>query len=226
MDYVNEAVDIERSLIFVAVPKTGTTSIRKQFQQQGNPLIPYPHLNILQIRDAIRIFFLIKNLGKNRSFPTDCLPTNDDIRVEANNFFKKAFKFASVRNPWERAVSLYFRKEGVRVSKKISFEEFVETHFYASDTCAIPTLHKNQYDWLSDENGDFMMDYVFKLENFESAIQEIKKRTDGKLKLEKLVENKNKESRSADYKELYNNKTKNIIYEQFHRDIDYFKFKF
>ena len=58
---------------------------------------------------------------------------------------------------------------------------------------AIPTLHKNQYDWLSDENGDFMMDYVFKLENFESAIQEIKKETDGKLKLEKLVENKNKE---------------------------------
>ena len=58
MQIVNEAVHLEKNWIFIAIPKTGTTSIRTQLKQKGVPLIPNPHLNILQVRDAINFFFL------------------------------------------------------------------------------------------------------------------------------------------------------------------------
>ena len=66
-----------------------------------------------------------------------------DIQLESDSFFNNSFKFSSVRNPWERAVSLYSRKESIQLKSKISFRKFIEQHFYASDTCVIPTLHKN-----------------------------------------------------------------------------------
>ena len=50
MQIINEAVNLEQNWIFVAIPKTGTTSIREQTRQNGTPLIPNPHLNILQIK--------------------------------------------------------------------------------------------------------------------------------------------------------------------------------
>ncbi len=43
---LNEAVNFEKQCIFIAVPKTGTTSVRVQIGQQGTPLIPNPHLDI------------------------------------------------------------------------------------------------------------------------------------------------------------------------------------
>ena len=43
---VNEAVHLKQNWIFVAIPKTGTTSIRKQTIQRGRPLVPNPHLDI------------------------------------------------------------------------------------------------------------------------------------------------------------------------------------
>ena len=171
MQIVNEAVHLEHKWIFIAIPKTGTTSIRIQLRQTGIPLIPNPHLNILQARDAINIFFLRKNLATNRSFPSVEVRTFSQIKNDSASFFSNAFKFSSVRNPWERAVSLFFRKEGVQDQKNLSFDQFIENHLYASDTCVHPTLHKNQLDWICDDNGKILLDYIFKLENFSNAIR-------------------------------------------------------
>ena len=226
MNYINESVDIDRRVIFVAIPKTGTTSIRRQMQQKGKPFIAAPHLNILQIRDAINLFFQVCQLGTNKTYPNTNVKSYREIQLESKAFFENAFKFASVRNPWERAVSLFCRKEGVQVRDKLSFREFVEQHFYASDTCVIPTLHKNQYEWLCDENEIVLVDYVFKLEDISQAIIEIERKTDGRLRFRELRENKNPESFSNKYREYYNEQTKKFIAKRFEKDIDYFKFTF
>ena len=126
-------------------------------------------------------------------------------------FFSGAFKFASVRNPWERAVSLFYRKEGVRDQQNASFDSFIENHFYASDTCAHPTLHKNQIDWISDDNEKILLDYIFKLEDFSKAVQDIRERTNGLIKLQDTVANKNASSRSSEYRDLYSERTKKRI---------------
>lgn len=226
MNIVNEAVHLEHKWIFIAIPKTGTTSIRTQLRQIGKPLIPNPHLDILQVRDAIDFFFLKKNLATNRSFPSAEVKTYSQIKNDSASFFSNAFKFSSVRNPWERAVSLFFRKEGVQEQQNLSFDQFIENHLYASDTCVHPTLHKNQLDWICDDSGKILLDYIFKLENFSNAIKDIFERTNGLIRLENTVANKNESSKSSEYRNLYSEKTKKMIAKRFEKDIDTFCFTF
>jgi hypothetical protein len=219
-------VHFKKECIFIAVPKTGTTSLRTQLKQKGLPLIKSPHLNIMQVRDSLYVFFLHQALGTNKDFPSESVPSDADIRAKAKEVFDSFFKFSAVRNPWARALSMYSRLEGVRVKDKISFEDFCENHLYASDTCKQPTLHQNQLDWLCDENGKCIMDYVYKLENFNQAIKEIAELTDGRLRFKRKNANRNPISHSRSYREVYTDETRKLIARRFEKDIDYFKYTF
>jgi hypothetical protein len=110
---LNEAVNFEKSCIFIAVPKTGTTSVRIQMQQAGEPVISNPHLDILQVRDSLYVYFLKKTLGQNREFPSDNVLSDKAIHDQATEVFQNFFKFSAVRNPWARALSIYSRRERV-----------------------------------------------------------------------------------------------------------------
>lgn len=223
---VNQAVNLEKEVIFVAIPKTGTSTVRNQLKQKGQALIPNAHLDICQIRDAIYFHLLKQVLGQNYSFPNENIPTDEALRQKAKQLFESYFKFSAVRNPWARAVSLYYRKEGLQLKDKMSFEQFCDYHIYASDTCSQPTLHKNQLDWLTSQDGEVLVDYIYKLEEYEKAIVEIKGRTNGRLVLENIKRNVNPNSKSGNYREMYNDKTRKIIATRFEKDIDYFKFTF
>ena len=223
---MNQAIDLEKNVIFIAIPKTGTTSVREQLDQKGNPIISNAHLNIMQIRDLIYIYLLKMAVGTNKSFPTTGVPTDQDLRVKAAEIFQSCFKFSAVRNPWARAVSMYFRSDGIGIRKEMSFEQFCEAHKYASDTCLHPTLHKNQLDWLCDENGENLMDYVYKVEDFETAIDEINQLTNGRLGLKNQELNSNRKSKSKSYHDVYNDHTRKLIAQAFEKDIDTFKYTF
>lgn len=222
---LNEAVNFEKEIIFIAIPKTGTTTVRTQIKQTGIPLIGNSHLDICQIQDLIYIYLLKENLGKNRNFPTRNIANDADLRLKSKKIFDTFFKFSAVRNPWARAVSLYSRK-GVKLMENISFEEFCKNHFYASDTCLHPTIHKNQLDWLTSNSGQILMDYIYKVEEFEKAIDEIKERTNGRLILDNIKLNVNPNSKSNNYRDIYNYETRKIIEKRFEKDIDYFKYTF
>ena len=223
---LNEAVNFDKQCIFIAVPKTGTTSIRAQLKQKGIPLIRNPHLNIVQIRDALYVYFLKQALGKNESFPSESVPSDADLRSKAKEVFDSFFKFSAVRNPWARAVSLYSRCEGIKTRDKILFEEFCKNHLYASDTCRHPTSHQNQLDWLCDENGRCIMDYVYRLEDFDKSVNEIAERTNGRVQIERMHANRNPNSESRSYRDLYTEETRKLIAKRFEKDIDNFKYTF
>jgi hypothetical protein len=222
----NGAVNFDLKAIFVAVPKTGTTSVREQISPKGPYFLPFPHLSILQIRDALYAFELMRALRQNKGFPTGAVSSDADIRARARATFESFFKFSSVRNPWARAVSLYYRSEGVKVSEKMSFAEFCEHHVYASDTCLNPTLHRNQIDWITDEEGRIAVDYVYKIEEFAQKIDEIRDRSGGRLRLAALQSNVNARSRSGGYRDLYDDHTRGLIARHFERDIDSFGYVF
>lgn len=226
LEQVNEAVNFDQQAIFIAIPKTGTTSVRKQLGSVGKALIYDPHLNIVQVREALYVFLLIDALGQNMAFPTTEHKSDAELRAESRSLFDRFFKFSSVRNPWARAASLYFRYEGVASKEQMSFDNFCEQHLYASDTCIHPTLHQNQLDWLTDESGTVLMDYVYKVEEFEAAIAEICDRTDGRIQLHYTEANKNPRSQSTSYRELYSDRARNLIAQRFEKDIDYFKYTF
>ena len=225
-DFINEAINFKLQCIFIAIPKTGSTSVRRQIRQEGIPWIPSPHLNILQARDLIYPHLLRSSLKKNLTFPSKDIPTDKDVRAESRQIFKNFFKFSAVRNPWARAVSLYFRNETIQARKKMTFDHFCENHFFASDTCRHPTLHKNQIDWLLDENETIAMDYIYKVEEFNTVISNISRKTNGRVKLKDQVLNRNQDSQSSTYRDLYSKRSQKIIAERFEKDIDTFKYTF
>jgi len=138
--------------------------------------------------------------------------------------FGRFVKFSSVRNPWARAVSLYSRREGVKTRDKMSFADFCRNHMYASDSCRHPTLHHNQLDWICDEDGQCIMDYVYRLEDFDQAINETAERTDGRIQLASKKANQNPNSGSESYRDLYTEETRKLIASRFQKDIEFFKY--
>jgi len=129
------------------------------------------------------------------------------------------FKFAFVRNPWDRAVSHYFYKkddmfDGMPYStKNMPFEEYVSNWD-----------HRLQLDWITDHNGNVAMDFIGRFENFEHDTNEVLDRIGlGKHKIPHL----NKSSRPRKpYWEHYTDKTKDIVAKVFKKDIKYFGYEF
>lgn len=224
--FVNEAVNLSKAVIFIAIPKTGTSSVRSQLRQDGVPLVPNPHLDAVQIRELMYAYGLIGNLGRNRDFPQQDKFNNASVAETAKSLFDRCFKFSAVRNPWARAVSLYSRREGVQVRDRMTFQQFCEQHQYASDTCTQPTTHRNQSDWLQDEDGNDLIDFVYKVEEFENAIERIREMTNGRLVLKNIKKNRNPRSRSTSYRDMYNARTKKLIASTFQKDIETYEYTF
>ena len=137
--------------------------------------------------------------------------------------FHSYFKFGFVRNPWDRAVSLYERKEGLQMKSKLSFDQFIEWMKFASCTCIHPVPHRYQFDWFVNPNGDVIVDFIGKYENLLDDWNKISAKLGINSELPKT--NVNPE-RIRDYTEYYSDKTKKIISERFAVDIEYFGYKF
>lgn len=223
----NEAINLDMGTLYIAIPKTGSSTIRAAARSPRDYLLPLEHLDLRELREAMRSFGIYRELGKAWDFPEGGgRKTTEEIRNHADTVFDELFSFSVVRNPWARAVSLYFRDEGVQCHQKMSFTDFIGNHYYASDTCVVPSLHQNQSDWLTDESGQIAIDYVGKIEELEKLIEVVRDATNGRLKIDNQVINANKRSRSTSYRHLYDDYTKGVIAKRFEKDIDLFKYQF
>jgi Sulfotransferase family len=137
--------------------------------------------------------------------------------------FRSYFKFGFVRNPWDRAVSLYERKEGLKLKSRMGFDQFIEWMRFASCTCIHPVPHRYQLDWFVSPHGDVIVDFIGKYENLESDWAAISARLGIGAKLPRL--NVNTE-RTCDYVSYYSEKTRRIVAERFAVDIERFGYKF
>lgn len=222
----NEAINFDLKCIYIAIPKTGSTSVRKLVAPRGKFFLPGPHLSATQVSESLYAYYLHINRKQNTEIPSSEVPSNEDVRAQAQLTFDDFFKFSVVRNPWARAVSLYNRREGLQPKEIMSFDEFIEKHIFASDTCRWPTLHKNQLDWISDCNGKVLVDYFCKIEEFPTHKKEIYDLTNGRLNLSLGRHNHNAKSNSDNYRQMYNKHTSSLVEKHFEVDIETFKYLF
>jgi len=195
--------------IFVEVPKTGSTSIRSLI---GKP--EKPHLDIQELKKK----FYQERLDNTKN-PIKNYIYKKILIYQWNNYFK----FGFVRNPWDRVVSLYLRKEGIQMSDKMDFSTFVYWIQNSSDTSIHPSKHKNQLDWFLDENKQIAVDFIGKFENINEDWQIISK----KLGIEASLPHANKNlTKKKHYTEYYTEDLKEVIAEKFHTDIEYFGYEF
>lgn len=133
------------------------------------------------------------------------------------------YKFTFVRNPWDRVVSLYNRREGIQCRGHMTFEQFVDNIQLCTDTCTQQGLKpvRNQYDFCHINNIQHV-DYIGRFENIQRDYDKICD-TVG-IPRERLP-HANKTS-DRHYSTYYNDDTRQIIGQKFAIDIDRFGYKY
>ena len=204
--------------IFVQVPKTGSTSVRAIL---GKPI--KPHLNLWEIKMLMESYWPLRGGRKNRLMEAIYLTLPARKRLErGREQFNSYFKFGFVRNPWDRVVSLYERKEALQMRNGMSFAEFVDWIQYSSSTCIHSSPHRYQLDWFVDSNGKVLADFIGRFERLEEDWAFVAK----KLGLSATLPHSRGNPRPRHYSEYYNDRTRAIIAQKFKVDIEVFGYEF
>ena len=157
-----------------------------------------------------------------------CCPELPAMRPE---MFAWYFKFACVRNPWDRCVSLYKERVGTP-GVEVDFTTFVQWLEHASDTCLWPTTHRNQVDWLSID-GLIAVDCVMRFETLDADWRSIAARLNVSPDLPNLDGRGQPDSRGQpkrdfheNYRSYYTPETRDRVGRLFRRDIEAFSYEF
>ena len=190
----------KHNFIYIAIPKTGTTTIHNAFSKLDDETLFMEKANKSN-----------KN-RVNKSLYKHITPKNLKTQIEN---FDEYFKFTFVRNPYDRAVSwvyYYYRNRKINLDEH-SFKELI---FKFPDwiwTC--------QHEFLFEDNKN-SMNFVGKVENFQEDFNTIC----DKIGIpHQQLPHKNK-SKHKHYTEYYDEETKSIVAEKYAKDIEYFGYTF
>lgn len=201
--------------IFVEIPKTGSTSIRNVIDKPRG----IPHKTIVQIREEMR-----KDPKPQDSWERRLARLGAWGRgLAGDRQFRRYYKFGVVRNPWDRVVSLYLRKEGIQMRDQMDFDSFVDWIQNSSDTCIHCQGIRFQADWLRDVNGKTLVDFIARFERLDEDWKTIAAR----LGLADTLPRDNANSeRKKRYTEYYTPRTRDIIGRKFDEDVRRFGYGF
>jgi hypothetical protein len=158
--------------------------------------------------------------GRRHMFARDIRPL-----VDADKW-RRYFKFAFVRNPWDRLVSWYSMVHQARETNRFgnyvrevapTFEAFVK---HATTGLGERTT-RNQLDYVSDPDGAILVDFVGRYERLHHDIEVVKQR----LRIAHGLPHSNR-STHHDYRTYYTTETRDIVARRFARDIDAFEYVF
>lgn len=126
------------------------------------------------------------------------------------------FKFCVERNPWDKAVS-YYHMLNHRSGKTLNFEHFVSSNDHAHN---FPL-------YTSFDTKEVLVDRILKYDQLNDELSEVFGALgvpfDGKLT---TFSKANYRTDKTPYQDYYNSRTKDLIQEKFHHEIELMKFDF
>lgn len=214
--------------LFIHIPKTAGTSVTKHFVPYARFVdrLVYGYWFTRKIAGMMNRFLGWQDIGY--------MPYTGFLKhgtaLDAKNklpeeVFKSLFKFAFVRNPWDWKVSLYLyiqwnpKHKFYEITSSMSFSDFIKWN--------ISQNPKRQIDFVSDESGKIITNFVGKFEDLYEDFETIK----SKLSLPNLgttlpQTNISKNREFKDYRKYYNDETCSLVGEYFQDDIETFGYKF
>jgi hypothetical protein len=162
---------------------------------------------------------------------------------ELEGKYRDYFKFAFVRNPWDRLVSCYSQKlldgrgenigrrsnlspsiSGIELYNGMPFDHFVQViHAIPDDKANVH--YRSQCATICDEDGSIMADFVGHFETLEEDFCYVAAEIGvPELQLPHLLRSKNREGRS--YSEFYDDRLAELVYERYTKDIELFGYSF
>lgn len=200
----------ERKLIFFHIPKVAGFSIEKFL---------YP------VEMDYRIFHENVVYGLHNGKMAQHLDYEGLLPYVGQEFMDEAFKFAFVRNPWDRLHSAFSYLKPHYIKSFGSFEGFVKN---ACEQVVKgkygPTAHiKPQYDYLVDKNGKSVLNYIGKYESLAESFDILK----GMIGIEGKLPHLNRSGlKSETYQEAYTPETIALVANAYKKEIDYLGYKF
>lgn len=179
------------AFIFTHIPKTGGSSLFSFRSSIPRKIEPYcKSLTVMSGHQYLRNF-------------------------SKREFFKKAFKFAIVRNPYDRYVSMW----KVRADY-VSIDEF--TRMLIDREHAWYQI-KPQTRWIATRDGTILTDQVLRFENYEAEIQRVFKL----LGLPRVtLPHLRKTNRDSDYRKYYTDRSRAFVESYYKEDLVNFNYMF
>jgi hypothetical protein len=205
--------------IFLRMRKVASTSMKLRLL----PLcIPRPESRIAHLKSRVKLEWDYHKY----------LPRSHETIVSVQrrmpvDRFQRYFKFAFVRNPWDRLVSEYEflleRPEHARhsrVKKLANFEQFIHMQ--------IPRKDAYQINTLCNRKGEYLMDFVGKLENLQNDWETVCKRIG--IDHEALPRRNATEARAANagrrFQDYYDKSSRDLVARHWAREIEMFDYHF
>lgn len=142
--------------------------------------------------------------------------------------YDRFYKFAFVRNPWDWQVSYYhfILKETTHIRHDLvqsmtgGFEEYLEW-VIATKNPFPKGATKLQAEIITNKEGELIVDYIGRYETLTQDFNEICQRLELAVQLPHL-----NQSQHRDYQAYYNDRTRNLVAENFAQDIELFGYTF
>ena len=221
-------INREKELLFIHAPKTGGTKIEEVLGMKyagDDPIVSSEKLyGFVRIYDEL---YELQHLTYKQIL---------DFKLLDKSLFNKCYKFAFVRNPLDKVVSLYFwmgykyfsrfedfveflyRKEGkpdVRgtVENYMSFDWFINSPFITP-----------QHKFICNNRGKIMVDFLGRFENFSADLAELLDNLEVKYD-EKLLSEKVNSTKHEKYTVYYNKKTRDMVKSIYKKDFEIFGYR-
>lgn len=157
--------------------------------------------------------------------PFTHLTAREWIADIGENRWRRRFSFAFVRNPWDRVASQYYFRvmRNHLGTNPIPFNDWVRRAYGEHDPRFYdrPKMFMPQSDWITDERGEVLVDFVGAFERFEDDFRFVRERIGRRAELPHV-----KQSKRRDFREIYVPETRAIVAEGFAGDIDRFGYSF
>ncbi len=197
--------------IFVAIPKTGTHSVRQALRQHMGPK------DLEQVGLFVKKHFPIPELARLQHGHLSLQQIRPYMRPEEWQTF---FKFAFVRNPFDRFVSycaFMTRDSG-------QFERDPKT--VMRNILEKPPLHhilfQPQHLLVTDSDGKLLADHVGRVEEMQQSYDEVCER----IGIPTAVLEKVNSSQRKDYREYYDQPLIDGVARLYSRDLELFGYQF
>lgn len=197
--------------IFVAIPKTGTHSVRQALREHMGPS------DLEQVGLFVQKKFPIPELAQLQHGHLSLQQIRPYMRPEEWQSF---FKFAFVRNPFDRFISYCafmtraqgdFEKDPQRVMR----------HFIANPPWA-HILFQPQHGFVAGEDGQLLTDHVGRVEEMQHSYDQIA----GRIGIPSAALERVNSSRRRDYREYYDDSLKAGVAGLYSRDLLLFGYEF
>jgi len=224
----------ERKFVYLWVQKVASSSVKAALLPLFD-LDPTPFE--MTRKDGTR-HFVVHKVYKASDYQIG----KEQLVARLEHEYRDYFKFAFVRNPWDRLLSCYLDKvvrknvppyllknalsAGVEFYANMPFAEFVEAVYRIPDEKANPHF-RSQHLTVCGPDGEPMADFVGRFERLREDFARVAEEI-GSPELELPERNRKGTSKrgSSHYREFYDERLRNMVHKRYEKDVETFGYSF